>query len=160
MSVVYLLLGGNMGDRKDYLERARVSLSTDVGSIEAASLLYETEAWGVKEQAPFLNQALKINTLLEPVKLLNTILSIERALGRTREAKYGPRTIDIDILLYDDYILNLPYLTIPHPFLPQRRFALQCLNAIAPHIKHPLSGKTIHDLLQECPDSSMVHKFA
>lgn len=159
MSIAYLLLGGNLGKREQNLAAAREAIEKACGRLLSFSALYETEAWGLKEQAPFLNQALAVQTELSAETLLETILQIEQSLGRVREEKYGPRTIDIDILFYDDRVIDRPHLSVPHPHLHQRRFALVCLNDIAAHFIHPILGKTIAQLLAECPDSSEVHKF-
>jgi 2-amino-4-hydroxy-6-hydroxymethyldihydropteridine diphosphokinase len=134
-------------------------VSEQCGVINKKSFIYETAAWGMKDQGSFLNQALMINTPMSPEDLLKTILDIEQQLGRIRDKKFGPRIIDIDILLYNDVILNLKNLTIPHPQLIHRRFALQCLADIAPDKLHPVYKKTIHTLLEECSDDLRVDKF-
>jgi 2-amino-4-hydroxy-6-hydroxymethyldihydropteridine diphosphokinase len=159
MPISYLLLGGNLSDREAYLDSAIGHIGLQCGNILEVSGLYETEAWGLTEQAPFLNQALKIETILSATTLLDTVLGIELSLGRVRAEKYGPRTIDIDILFYGDAVLSLPQLTVPHPHLQHRRFALVCLNDIAPQMRHPVCGKTVAQLLAECPDDSTVYKF-
>jgi 2-amino-4-hydroxy-6-hydroxymethyldihydropteridine diphosphokinase len=148
-----------MGDRVDNLSRARTMIGDQCGKLLQASSLYETEAWGMKDQAPFLNQALAIETRLAPAELLDSILSIEEALGRVRQEKYGPRTIDIDILFFGEQVIDQAHLSIPHPFLHERRFALVCMDEIAPELVHPVSNKTIRQLLQDCPDASMVNKL-
>jgi 2-amino-4-hydroxy-6-hydroxymethyldihydropteridine diphosphokinase len=159
MNSVYLLIGGNMGDRMGYLQHAKEAIGKNAGSILEASAIYETEAWGLTHQEKFLNQALKIETWLLPKELLRSVLDIEESLGRKRDVKYGPRTIDIDILFYGDEIVHEPHLEIPHPEIQNRRFALQCLNDIAPAYHHPVLHKTIAQLLAECPDPLMVNKF-
>jgi len=158
MQIAYLLTGGNRGDREAYLQQALEALG-QLGNILAVSSMYETEAWGNTDQEPFLNQAIALETDLPVQELLHKILKIEQLLGRIREEKYGPRTIDIDILLYGQAIVHEPELVVPHPQLPFRRFALQCLNDIAPDIIHPQSGKTISALLAECSDRLTVHKL-
>ncbi|MDB5252664.1 MAG: 2-amino-4-hydroxy-6-hydroxymethyldihydropteridine pyrophosphokinae [Flaviaesturariibacter sp.] len=159
MVISYLLLGGNLGDRPANLAAARTAIGAVCGPITAVSSLYETEAWGVSGQPSYLNQALAVRTELAPGDLLDAILSIEQTLGRERVETYGPRTIDIDILLYGDRVIDSPGLAVPHPQMPRRRFALTCLNEIAPHLIHPLSGKSIAQLLDECDDGLDVHKF-
>lgn len=149
-----------MGDRKKHLTRARRAIEKTCGPILQQSAIYETEAWGIKEQPAFLNQALAIGTPLSPETLLHTILRIEETLGRKREIKYGPRTIDIDIALFNDAIIRLPDLKIPHPQMQNRRFALQCLHDIAAEKIHPVFKKTIAQLLAECPDPLAVNKFS
>src|SRR5687768_5296607 len=131
MNVAYLLIGGNMGDRARQLQVAADAIERNCGTVQARSGVYETAAWGLQDQPKFLNQALKVFTHLTPAELLHCVLKVEETLGRVREKKFGPRTIDIDILLYNDLQLNSPALIIPHPSLPDRRFALVCLNDIA-----------------------------
>jgi len=158
MNDVYLLIGGNMGDRMANLANARNSINIDCGHITASSSIYETEAWGYKEQPAFLNQALAIETTLEAEKLLEEILKIEIALGRKREIPLGPRIIDIDIIYYNDEIINSSALTIPHPSMSARKFVLIPLAEIAPAYIHPILLKTNEVLLKECGDSSVVYK--
>ncbi len=158
-NTAYLLTGGNMGDRKRYLDEAAGAVEKSCGRIILRSAIYETEAWGMHDQEPFLNQALCITTELEPETLLNSILHIETELGRRREIKYGPRTIDIDILFYGDVVLRQPGLIIPHPELHNRRFALQCLYDIAPDLLHPVLARTVKELLAVCTDPLTVHKI-
>lgn len=159
MQNAYLLTGGNTGDRQQFLASALKALEAECGQIIAVSALYETEAWGMNDQPPFLNQAIELQTALSPQVLLECILAIEIQLGRVRDQKYGPRTIDIDILLYGQEVINEPGLVIPHPHLPNRRFALECLNDIASSFVHPVLHKSISTLLEECTDSLTVHKL-
>lgn len=159
MNTVYLLTGGNMGDKKRQLEQAARSIENKCGKIVHTSPLFETDAWGKTDQPSFYNQALMINTPLPAIELLHTILLIENSMGRRRFEKYGPRVIDIDILLFNDEFIQLPNLKIPHPELVNRRFALAPLNAIAPEVVHPVLKKTIAVLLQECPDQLEVRKL-
>ena len=158
MQIAYLLTGGNRGDSRKYLQHAMEAIG-NLGQIQSISAIYQTEAWGYTDQEPFLNQAIALETQLSASALLKAILEVEQSLGRVREEKYGPRTIDIDILLFGDQVISLPDLTVPHPQLPYRRFALQCLNDVAPGLVHPLLGKTILTLLEECTDSLTVHKL-
>jgi 2-amino-4-hydroxy-6-hydroxymethyldihydropteridine diphosphokinase len=159
MNIAYLLTGANVGSREKNLEEARRMIERNCGSITDVSSIYETEAWGTIAQPKFLNQAIQIATSLNPSQLLNEILSIEKEMGRIREQKYGPRKIDIDILLYNQLVLNKPGLTIPHPELQNRRFALQCLDDIAAMEVHPVLNVTIHQLLRECTDTLEVRSF-
>ena len=158
MNNVYLLIGGNMGERMANLAAARNKINIDCGRISASSSIYETEAWGYKEQPAFLNQALAIETSLDAEKLMEEILKIEMALGRKREIPLGPRIIDIDIIYFNDEILNSSNLTIPHPSMAERKFVLTPLAEIAPSFMHPILFKTNEVLLKECGDSSVVYK--
>lgn len=152
MNKAYLLIGGNTGDRKRYLKQAIAAIQQKAGTVVCCSRLYETAAWGKTDQPAFLNQCLLLETLLEPEPLLDCILQIESQLGRIRSEKYGPRTIDIDILLFNHLILESPRLRLPHPELPNRRFALAPLQELAPHYKHPVLQQTITGLLNTCSD--------
>ena len=155
----YLLTGSNMGDRAALLQAAREWIEKDCGQVIQVSGLYATAAWGKEDQPAFLNQAVHIETWLTARQLLRHILKIEKKLGRVREEKYGPRVIDIDILLYGQEIHDYPLLKLPHPELPNRRFALVPLQEIAAQLIHPLSGKTIAELLAICTDPLPVSKW-
>jgi 2-amino-4-hydroxy-6-hydroxymethyldihydropteridine diphosphokinase len=159
MNEAYLLTGGNMGKRETNLFRAREYIEKTCGKIIQSSFLYETEAWGKKDQPAFLNQALKIATGLTPQGLLQQLLSIEKKIGRVRKEKYDPRIIDIDILLFGNMVIEEPHLRIPHPELPKRRFALVPLAEIAATFIHPVLRKTIVQLLDECEDPLLVKKI-
>ena len=159
MNQTYLLIGGNVGNRSKNMERAAELIGAKVGAVGKQSALYETEAWGKKDQPAFLNQVLKVDTDLSPEDLLQTILNIEQEMGRKRAEKYGPRTIDIDILLYNDLILDTKDLAIPHPQMHLRRFVLTPLAAIAASVIHPVLKKSIDELLLECPDKLAVKKL-
>ena len=159
MNEVYLLIGGNMGDRMMYLTKAKKEIEKQCGQIVQQSSVYETAAWGMEEQAAFLNLALEIETQLSPQQLLKTILTIEENLGRKRNIKYGPRLIDIDILLFGDAIIDVHGLKVPHPQMQHRRFVLEPLNEIAPEKIHPVLQKTIAQLLSACTDPLTVNKI-
>ena len=156
MQIAYLLTGSNIGDRAQMLDSAKSRIQEECGAIPIASVLYETEPWGVHEQNHFLNQAFELHTTLSPQELIKNILIIEIELGRKRQKKYGPRKIDIDILFYENQIIHEPGLDIPHPQLHLRRFVLQCMNDIAPQLIHPKINKTIAELLESCPDQLEV----
>jgi len=158
MNTAYLLIGGNLGDRAAYLAEAVNQISARCGRVTNTSSLYETAAWGNTNQPAFFNQAICVETMLDPETLLELLLAIELEMGRVRTQKYGPRTIDLDILMIDDTILDTPTLTIPHPQLQNRRFALLPLVEIAPELHHPLLDKTIDELLLNCPDTLDVQK--
>lgn len=156
MSSIYLLLGGNQGNRADNLAKAKEMLAEQLGAIIAFSPIYQTAAWGKTDQADFLNQAIQIDTAFSPIEALSIINHIEQILGRKRTKHWGERTIDIDILLYDQQIVHSSRLVIPHPELQNRRFALIPLAAIAPGIRHPILAKPISELLLDCPDKLEV----
>lgn len=159
MNLAYILTGGNLGDREENLRLARVAIEQKCGRITCTSALYETEAWGLKNQGPFLNQALELRTALGAKELLDTLLSIELSLGRVRDVKYGPRIIDIDIIFFNQEVIALPGLSVPHPQLHLRRFALEALAEIAPTYIHPVFGKSVEQLLAECTDTLAVNKL-
>lgn len=160
MNTAFLLIGGNIGDRESYLKHACQAIGENIGKILLSSSVYETEAWGLQGQSAFYNQALKIDTGFNANELLKCILQVEEKLGRRRDKKYGPRTIDIDVLLFNDEIIEAENLKVPHPELQNRRFALECLNEIAPEEIHPILKKSIHQLLAECPDPLSVNKIS
>lgn len=147
--IVYLALGSNMDDRLANLKEAAASLPPQM-DVKARSHIYETPPWGYEDQAKFLNQALKVQTYLEPEPLLKHIKRLEIALGRKASFQNGPRLIDIDILFYDEIILNTPALTIPHPRLHERGFVLLPLMDIAPDLVHPLTHKSVRDMVAFC----------
>lgn len=156
MAEVYLLLGSNEGHRKQHLIQAAHQISVKCGNIIRRSGIYETEAWGMKEQSAFLNQALLLQTYLSPPGLLTRLKNIEREAGRLQTVHWGPRIIDIDILFYGADIIDLPQLKVPHPYLHQRRFTLEPLVEIAPELNHPLLKQSVRELLKVCPDTSDV----
>ena len=155
-----MLTGGNMGDRMNYLLLAHAAIEEMVGTVANSSAVYETAAWGLEEQPSFFNQVLRVDTQLEAMDVLHTVLRIEGNLGRKRALKYGPRTIDIDILFYNDEVIELPGLVVPHPQMAFRRFVLTPLNEIAPGKVHPVLHKTVAQLLADCPDTLAVHKIS
>ncbi|AII50759.1 2-amino-4-hydroxy-6-hydroxymethyldihydropteridine diphosphokinase [Hymenobacter sp. APR13] len=159
MILAYLLLGSNLGDRATILHEARQYLNKTAGPVVAASGLYETAAWGLEDQPPFLNQALGIQTSLSPDQLLQVCLAAEQEAGRVRQVRWGARTLDVDILLYGPEVVTLPDLQIPHPRLPERRFALAPLAEIAGSAVHPTVQQTIAGLLADCPDQLAVRRL-
>lgn len=158
MNTAYLLTGGNMGNRLNNLQQAAEFIQQNCGKIVNRSSIYETEAWGKTDQPAFLNQTLQIETDLSPDVLMQSLLDIESSMGRIRTVKMGPRIIDLDILLIDDMIQTSAMLTIPHPALPLRKFALLPLAEIAPELIHPIEKKSILELLQICSDTLNVQK--
>jgi 2-amino-4-hydroxy-6-hydroxymethyldihydropteridine diphosphokinase len=156
---VFLLLGSNLGDRNSYLQQAISQIGQFVGSVTKLSSLYETAAWGKTDQPDYLNQVLIVQTDLQPHAVLKQILQIELNLGRKREEKWGARTIDIDILFYDNIILNDPDLIIPHPELQNRRFTLEPLAEIAPNLVHPVFKTNMLYLKNNLQDCMIVKKL-
>ena len=158
-ALAHLLLGSNLGDRAARLAVARQYLAEAAGAVVAESGLYETAAWGRENQPAFLNQALAIRTWLRPEELLNVCLAVEQLAGRERLERWGSRTLDVDILLYADEIIDQPGLTVPHPRLAERRFALVPLAEIAGSLPHPARKCSIAELLAECPDPLPVRPW-
>ena len=140
MATLYLSLGTNMGNRHENLSRALELIGREVGTVVSASDIIETEPWGFVSSNRFLNMAVKVETTLQPLEVLHTTQEIERKLGRTQKSvnrEYHDRMIDIDILLYDNLVMNTPELTIPHPLMYQREFVMKPLTQIAPElVKH------------------------
>jgi 2-amino-4-hydroxy-6-hydroxymethyldihydropteridine diphosphokinase len=143
---VYLALGSNLGDRVQNLKAAVSALSPQM-VVKAKSNIYETLPWGYDDQPRFLNMALKAETYLKPEPLLKHLKRLEIALGRKASFQNGPRLIDIDILLYDDLVLDTPALTIPHPHMHERGFVLLPLTDIAPDLIHPVTKKSVQEML-------------
>jgi len=159
MNQAFLLIGGNLGDRAANLAQARNHIGHAIGPIRRASAIYETAAWGLTDQPDFYNQALLVATPLQPDALMHRILEIEAAMGRIRNERYGPRVIDIDILLYNDLVFQSPAVILPHPRMTERRFVLAPLEEIAPETLHPQLQQTIHQLLLQVQDPSPVKKI-
>lgn len=156
MTTVYLSLGTNLGDRESNLNEAVTMIKERIGSISSVSAFYQTAPWGFESPNEFINLALACKTVLSPTELLTTTQQIEVELGRTKKSNgnYSDRLIDIDILYYDQLVLNTHCLTIPHPLLHLREFVLTPLQEIAPHLFHPLFHKTTEEMLSELKNSS------
>lgn len=161
MNIAYLLLGGNMGDREGIIAKAVSLIHASCGKILKKSSLYESEPWGFETDNQFVNQVILIETALNAEDLLQNLLNIELLLGRVRNhsATYSSRIIDIDILFFNDEVINCENLKIPHPLLHERRFTIAPMHEIAKNLTHPLLNKTIQDLLIECKDASVVTKI-
>ena len=155
--VVFLALGSNLGDRLGNLQAALAALPPLV-RVQSASPVYETPPWGYLEQPAFLNQAARVETDLPPQELLAYLKRLETQIGRTPAVRYGPRVIDVDIVFYDDLVLDTPELTIPHPGLVGRAFVLAPLADLAAELRHPVEGKTMGELLAEV-DASGISLF-
>ena len=151
MSTAYLSLGSNLGDKRRNIDGALALISERVGEVRTLSGFYETQSWGYESAELFLNVAVGVETGLNPTALLAMTQAIEREAGRqlkTFNGQYGDRTIDIDILLYDDLIINTPDLTIPHRLMHLRAFVLQPLTEIAPDVIHPVFKKSIKEFIR------------
>ncbi|WKK57284.1 2-amino-4-hydroxy-6-hydroxymethyldihydropteridine diphosphokinase [Sphingobacterium sp. BN32] len=157
MNIVYLLTGANIGDPRQQLKDAKVEIAERVGKIIKESSVYESEAWGVEDQPIFLNQVLEVITPLSAAKVLQTIQQIELVLGRIRAQRWGSRTIDIDILYYNNDIIHEPDLQVPHPYIQERNFTLIPLSEIAPNFEHPIFKKTNQQLLMDSKDPLNVN---
>jgi 2-amino-4-hydroxy-6-hydroxymethyldihydropteridine diphosphokinase len=153
---VYLGLGSNVGDRAANLRAALEGISRFVGKVARKSHVYETQPWGQPDQEKFLNQVVMANTALDPRALLEAVSRIERELGRERREKWGPRTIDIDILFYGRRVVRDKGLEVPHPELHKRAFVLVPLMEIAADFEHPVFKQPIDQLYMDCEDQSEV----
>ena len=158
MRNVYLALGSNLGNRIGNLRDALHRLAPYL-QLTRLSRVYETAPWGVAEQPRFLNLALAGETALTPHELLRALKTIERDMGRVETVRYGPRVIDLDILFYDNWVVQTNDLEIPHPRLAERRFVLVPLNDIAPTLLHPRLKQTVHELLRALPDDDDMKLF-
>lgn len=155
----FLGLGSNLGERFHHLKDAAVALRSIPGtSVVWFSSVYETDAWGMKDQPRFLNAACEINTTLDPPALLTALKEIEIRLGRTSHEHWGPREIDLDILLYDGLVFEDADVCVPHRELSNRRFALVPLRDIAPDLIHPVTGLTVVEMAAACADQGRVVK--
>jgi len=158
ITLVYFLLGSNMGNREEFLRYAREELQLKAGILKASSTLYETEAWGFECTDLFINQVILMECNKKPHELLGIIHHIESEAGRIRSGtSYSSRTLDIDILFYGDQIVNTDDLVIPHPRLHLRRFCLVPLLEISPEFTHPVFLKSMETMLSECPDQLHVY---
>ncbi len=158
-SRVFLGLGSNVGNREYYLTRAIDEMEKCEIKVVQRSSIYQTDAWGIRDQSPFLNQVVEVSTEVSPEHLLLTLQSIEKKLGRQYRRKWREREIDLDILYFDDRIIDSDKLQIPHVFVQERKFVLIPLHEIAPDFADPRSGNTICELLASCTDESRVSNY-
>ena len=158
MTQLFLSLGGNLGNTREIFEGAYPLIEKKVGKISVYSSIYQTQAWGPIPQADFLNQVLLVNTSLKAEACLAEILEIEREFGRERKERWGPRTLDLDILYYGDKVIAESDLSIPHPRIAERKFILTPLAEIAPTFTDPASRKTMVTLLADCSDKGQVNR--
>lgn len=158
-ATAFILLGSNQNQPLLQLQFALESIDNSIAAIVKVSSIYKTAAWGNTQQAAFFNQVIEVKTNLKPIELLDILLLLENQMGRTRQNKWEPRIIDLDILFYNQLISNQPRLQLPHPFLQDRMFTLVPLNEIAPKWVHPKLGLTINDLMHLCTDPLKVEKI-
>jgi 2-amino-4-hydroxy-6-hydroxymethyldihydropteridine diphosphokinase len=160
MNVVFLGIGTNLGSRELNLEKAVAGIEEYIGPVVRSSSVFETEPWGFSSGDVFLNMVVKAETELTPSGLLGRILMIESLSGRVRgEKQYSSRILDIDILLYNDIVLDEANLKIPHPLMHDRKFVLVPLCEIEPDLEHPVLKKSVISLLKSCKDNNVVRKF-
>jgi 2-amino-4-hydroxy-6-hydroxymethyldihydropteridine diphosphokinase len=159
MNTVYILTGGNLGDRLANLQKAKEYLGNETGNIVLSSSIYETEAWGNTDQPDFYNQVHIINTKLSAEQMMEKILKIEEQMGRVRTVKNASRIIDIDILFFNNDVINKRDLAIPHPEISNRRFVLTPLNELSPELVHPVLNKSINEWLSTCKDTLSVRSL-
>ena len=159
MNKVYLLLGSNQQNPQKQILLAQKNIVKNIGGIKRKSFIYQTAAWGNTKQPDFLNQVIVVETKLTAAQTMQTILAIEKKMGRVRTKKNAPRIIDIDILFFNKEIIHTKNLDIPHPRLQERNFVLIPLNQLSPNLKHPVLNKTIKELLKTSADTLTVKKF-
>jgi len=156
MNKIFLITGGNIGNRKKNLETAATLIQDQIGTIVKSSKIYETDAWGITDQPAFYNQVHIVESNFSAKEILNKILNIEEKMGRVRTIKNAARIIDVDILFFNNEIINKPNLIVPHPQIINRRFVLMPLNELVPKMIHPVFKKSIHELLVNCKDELRV----
>lgn len=159
-TIAYLLLGGNLGNRKDNLSRAISLIALEIGEVVSVSSVYETAAWGKEDQPAFLNQAVAVNTGFTALEVLQKALAIEKTLGRVRKEKWGERLIDIDLILFGDAVIDIQNLLhVPHPHMQERKFVMAPLAEIAPLMVHPVLGQTVQNIYENITDALEIKKL-
>jgi len=159
VSSVFISLGGNLGNTREIFKNAYAEIEKKIGPITKKSSIYQTAAWGPIPQPDFLNQVLCLSTEILAEQMMVILLDIEKSMGRIREERWGPRVIDLDILFYEDEIHSTELLQLPHPEIENRRFVLIPLVEIAADKIHPISKKTIADILAETKDDTEVSRL-
>lgn len=155
----FILLGSNVGQREEYLQGAIAGIGRQIGGVDTISSIYETDAWGKMDQPAFLNQVVSGYSELPAMEIMRIALKIEESLGRKREQKWEPRTIDIDLLFLDDQVVDDSQLKLPHPMLHLRKFTLVPLCEIFPEFRHPILRKSLSSLLADLRDPLEVRVF-
>jgi len=156
---IYFQLGSNIGDRIENMNQSIEFISERIGDVLEKSSLYESTPWGVENQRNFLNQVIYVKSIHDPFAILDLALQIEKDMGRVRIEKWGERIIDIDILFYNDDIIESDKLCIPHQFISKRKFVLEPMNELASNFIHPKLNKTIKQLLSDCKDEEKVEIY-
>jgi 2-amino-4-hydroxy-6-hydroxymethyldihydropteridine diphosphokinase len=159
MNQTFLLLGTNQGNRALNLAEAKSKISRELGTIITTSSIYKTAAWGLENQPEFYNEVIIVETGKDAFETLSLVLNIEHQLGRVRSEKWGPRIIDIDILFFNDSIIDSPTLKIPHPEIQHRMFTLKPLVEVAQNFIHPTLHKSLQQVMEECLDTLPVNKI-
>jgi 2-amino-4-hydroxy-6-hydroxymethyldihydropteridine diphosphokinase len=151
-TITYLSLGGNLGNTIEIFQNSREILTKKVGKITQISSLYQTAAWGPIPQNDFINQVIEVETKLSAPELMDILLEIELQQGRVRQERWGPRTLDLDIIFFGEQLISTESLEIPHPRMEDRKFVLIPMVEINPNLIHPISRKSIRQILLECKD--------
>lgn len=158
MFTIFLGLGSNLGDKAGYLRAGLQKISEKVGRLKKTSGIYETEPWGVDGQDSYYNLVAEVETPLPPLQLMQVIRQIEQDCGRERKERWGSRTLDIDLLFFEDYYFTTPELTVPHPRLTERNFVLYPMTEIAPDFVHPVKRLTLAELKDRSPDTGWINR--
>ena len=158
--IAFIGSGSNLGNREQQLSRALEWIKAEVGQVLQESAIYQTSPWGGIDQPDYLNQVWQIRTMLDPFRLMTALLNLEKRANRERVQRWGARTLDLDLLFFDDYQIRTDFLSLPHPRLQDRNFVLIPLAEIAPDWSHPVLQKTVKALMQDSPDKEVVRLWA